>query len=105
MSPHKARVRRNHKRLPSSPLIERARSYMPDFTASAKTRVRFGTSAIRKLLAYKDPLQPVLALPGRQILACYFVAPAFQSAGPVTLPQRFALPYPARMLALSPLAL
>src|SRR2546425_94382 len=33
---HRARVRRNHKRLPSSRLIERARSYMPSFTALPK---------------------------------------------------------------------
>ena len=45
---HSARVRRNHKRLPSSRLIERARSYMPGFTALAKTRVRLSTSASRK---------------------------------------------------------
>jgi len=39
-SSHRARVRRNHKRLPSSRLIERARSCMPNFTALPKTRVR-----------------------------------------------------------------
>jgi hypothetical protein len=33
---HRARVHRNHKRLPSSGLIERARSYMPTFTALLK---------------------------------------------------------------------
>jgi hypothetical protein len=33
---HKARVRRTHKRLPSSGLIERARSYIPSFTALPK---------------------------------------------------------------------
>src|SRR5258705_3591315 len=33
---HMARVRRNHKRLPSSRLIERARSCMPNFTALPK---------------------------------------------------------------------
>src|SRR5437773_5196093 len=33
---HRARVLRNHKRLPSSPLIERARSYMPTSTALPK---------------------------------------------------------------------
>ena len=45
---HKARVRRNHKRLPSSRLIERAGLH-PHLHCSAKTRVRLSTNANRKL--------------------------------------------------------
>ena len=44
---HRARVRRNHGRLPSDGLIERAQNSVSTFHCLPKTRVRLSTSVTR----------------------------------------------------------